>query len=149
MSQLHASCCVQGAEPQEKEEEGARQTITDINKHAAAVMRGAGDPGRSAAQGLAPRPNPGMDSQVLDDLRRPDFAGFSELSIQDPKRLHDSAVPPLASEPLQQGLSDLSHLTDTDALGAVQVREWLQSPHPHLLHRKLHIIGSKDNSKCR
>lgn len=101
----------------EREEEGSRQTITDINKHAAAVMRAAGNTGQDPAG----ENTSGMADQVLDDLRRPELAGFSQLRIQDPKRLHNSAGP------LQTGMlprlrtGEVSSLTDRDALKAAEV----------------------------
>ena len=105
------SSSVQGEELREREEEGCRQTITDINKHAAAVMRAAGDTG-PAGEGISA-------DQVLDDLRRPELAGFSQLRIQDPKRLHSSAGPPHMITVPHQGA--VSSLTDRDALNAAEV----------------------------
>ena len=112
---------IQGEEPREREEEGCRQTITDINKHAAAVMRAAGDTGREpAGESIS-----GMADQVLDDLRRPELAGFSQLRIQDPRRLHSSAGPPQISTLPHQGTGAVSSLTDRDALNAAEVGLWL------------------------
>ena len=59
--------------------------------------------------------------QVLDDLRRPELANFSELRIQDPKRLHESAAPQHSSQLPQQEPGLVSSLTNEDALRAVEV----------------------------
>ena len=108
---------VQGEELREREEEGCRQTITDINKHAAAVMRPAGNSGQDpAGENIS-----GMADQVLDDLRRPELAGFSQLRIQDPKRLHSSAAPLQTCMLPHHGTGEASSLTDRDALKAAEV----------------------------
>ncbi len=108
---------VQGKELRERDEEGSRQTITDINKHAAAVMRAAGDASRDpAGESIS-----GVADLVLDDLRRPELAGFSQLRIQDPKRLHNSAGFLQTDMPSSHGTGAVSSLTDRDALKAAEV----------------------------
>ncbi|CAK0781641.1 hypothetical protein CVIRNUC_005433 [Coccomyxa viridis] len=114
-----------GSQAREQEEEGSRQTISDINKHAAAVMRTAADSGsRGAGQQAAASAGAqqsGMASTALDDLRRPELAGFSQLRIQDPKRLHESAAPQQSHGAAEHGATAPSSLTDSDALEAVQM----------------------------
>ncbi len=108
---------VQGKELREREAEGSRQTITDINKHAAAVMRTAGDASRDpAGESIS-----GAANLVLDDLRRPELAGFSQLRIQDPKRLHNSAASQQNDMPPHHSTGAVSSLTDRDALKAAEV----------------------------
>ena len=131
MSKCHESVLnidarhAQGSQSREMEEEGSRQTISDINKHAAAVMRTAADLGsRGAGQqaaAIAVAQHSGMAGTALDDLRRPKLAGFSQLRIQDPKRLHESAAPQQSPGAPEHGATAFTSLTDSDALEAVQV----------------------------
>ena len=90
-------------------------------------MRTAADSGsRGAGQQAAASAGAqqsGMASTALDDLRRPELAGFSQLRIQDPKRLHESAAPQQSHGAAEHGATAPSSLTDSDALEAVQVTQ--------------------------
>ena len=77
-----------------------------------------------------------MADQALDDLRRPEMAGFSHLRIQDPKRPHDSAAPQLPRQLPQHDSSAASPLTEKDAIAAVEVKA-LQGIH---LIRAMHRL---------
>ena len=96
--------------------------IRDINKHAAVVLDGvptpglAPDGGRSAPTSSAA--GEAASGLVLDDLRKPWVAGFSELRIQDPKRCYDGT--PAAAGAASAAVGTGQRRTAADALKAAE-----------------------------
>ena len=112
----------------------SKDVIRDINKHAAVVMQGLPRPGAGAVDEHDPDARLARSREasawghgraeglLLEDLRGPWVAGFSELRIQDPKRCYEGvgaggAAPP---EP-DSGMGDVGSAEHVQAaLGQVQ-----------------------------
>ena len=139
ISPSHLAWCAQAQDA--RLGDSSRDVIRDINKHAAVVMQGlprpgAGDvsdndpdarlsrsreataSGRGRAEGL-----------LLEDLRGPWVAGFSELRIQDPKRCYEGSRRRRRAAPPETGGTDagrrraLAGCAGSRA-GAAQRRAW-------------------------
>ena len=102
-------------------------------------MRAAGDLGRGTGGISAGESISGTRDQVLEDLRRPELAGFLELRIQDPKRLHSSVAPQQDHQLPHPGTGAVSSLTDRDALEAVEVGH-ITCPFLRIAHLQSHPV---------
>lgn len=127
--------------------DSSRDVIRDINKHAAVVMQGLPRPGAgdvsdndpdarlSSSREATASGRGRAEGLLLEDLRGPWVAGFSELRIQDPKRCYEGvgaagAAPPEtgagaddagAAEHMQAALRQVQELRAAGLAGAPAV----------------------------